>query len=86
MDQDICNPRQLRLQGRPYMSTNRVGGGDRQRRIDLDVQVDVILQACLSCKYFVDPLDPCDGSRDRHNVGRKFRRGHRVDELERCVP
>jgi hypothetical protein len=36
------------------MSTNRVGCSDRQRRIDLDVQVDAILQACLSCEYFVD--------------------------------
>ena len=85
MNNHVRHPRQLALQGRSHVSCNRVGRGDRERRIDFDVKVDEILKARFSREHFVDPPNACDRLRHLQNLPRQFRRRHGVGKLERCV-
>lgn len=86
MNQDVGDPRQFVLQRRPYVSANRVGCRDRLPRIDFDVQVDVMLQARLSCEHFVDTLNTLDGPGHPQDLAGQFPRRHGVYELERRIP
>jgi len=85
MNQDVGNPGQFASQRRANVSSNGVGCGDGERWVDLDVQVDVVLQAGFSREHLVYAQHPGNGYRDLQNLARQLRRRHGVRELERCI-